>query len=131
MALGWDPAASAFWSGAFQQAALTRPLWTDTVSVMNLGIIGGAVMASAASGRFASHEPSTPMSVVAVMLGGLMMGYGARLAYGCNIGAFFSGVASASLHGWLWILCAVPGNYVGIGLRGLLRLDGRRAASPA
>jgi hypothetical protein len=35
-----------------------------------------------------------------------MMGYGARLAYGCNIGAYFSGVASASLHGWLWFVLA-------------------------
>ncbi len=130
--LGWDPATSAFWSGAFQQVALARPIWSDTVSVMNIGIIGGAVMASALSGRFATHAPSTPLSVLAVVLGGLMMGYGARLAYGCNIGAFFSGVASTSLHGWLWILCAVPGNYVGIGLRGLLRLDqGQQAASPA
>jgi len=30
-----------------------------------------------------------------------MLGYGARLAYGCNIGAYFSGIASASVHGWL------------------------------
>ena len=51
------------------------------------------------------------------VLGGLMLGYGARLAYGCNIGAFFSGVASTSLHGWVWILFAVIGNVVGVRLR--------------
>ena len=50
------------------------------------------------------------------------MGYGARLAFGCNIGAFFSGVASTSLHGWLWILCAVPGNILGARLRPLFGL---------
>jgi hypothetical protein len=44
------------------------------------------------------------------------------LAYGCNIGAFFSGVASGSLHGWVWILCAVAGNLIGIRLRPLFRL---------
>ena len=30
------------------------------------------------------------------------MGYGARIAFGCNIGAYFGGIASFSLHGWLW-----------------------------
>ena len=30
------------------------------------------------------------------------MGWGARLGFGCNIGAFVGGVASGSLHGWIW-----------------------------
>jgi uncharacterized membrane protein YedE/YeeE len=51
-----------------------------------------------------------------------MMGYGARLAYGCNIGAFFSGIASSSLHGWVWIAAAALGTVVGIRLRPLFRL---------
>jgi len=45
------------------------------------------------------------------------MGYGARIAYGCNIGAFFSGVASTSLHGWVWIVAALGGNVIGVRLR--------------
>ena len=45
------------------------------------------------------------------------MGYGARIAFGCNIGAFFSGVASTSLHGWLWIATALAGTWIGIHLR--------------
>ncbi|OYX17836.1 MAG: hypothetical protein B7Z09_05760 [Brevundimonas diminuta] len=50
------------------------------------------------------------------------MGYGSRIAYGCNIGAFLSGVASSSLHGWLWIIMALPGNWLGIKLRRQLGL---------
>ena len=42
-------------------------------------------------------------SLAAAIIGGLLLGYGARIAYGCNIGAFFSGIASGSLHGWLWL----------------------------
>jgi hypothetical protein len=41
-----------------------------------------------------------------------MMGYGAWLAFGCNVGAYFSGIASTSLHGWLWIACALLGTAV-------------------
>ena len=40
-----------------------------------------------------------PLSLAAAVIGGLLLGYGARLAFGCNIGAFFSGVVSGSLHG--------------------------------
>jgi hypothetical protein len=42
------------------------------------------------------------------------MGFGATLSYGCNVGAFFSGIASGSLHGWLWIVFAVFGNIVAL-----------------
>mgnify|MGYP000591478547 CR=1 FL=1 len=42
-------------------------------------------------------------------LGGVLMGYGARIAFGCNVGAFFSGIASGSLHDWLWFLAALAG----------------------
>lgn len=56
-----------------------------------------------------------------------MMGYGARLAYGCNIGAYFSGVASASLHDWLWFVLAFLGSIVGIWLRPLFGLPVERA----
>ena len=119
--MGWDPAASAFWAG---RAALGRPVLADTTSAMNLGIVLGAFAAAALAGRFRLRIAGfAPRALAAAVLGGLVMGYGARLAYGCNIGAFFSGVASSSLHGWLWILAAIPGNLVGVRLRPLFGLD--------
>ena len=56
-------------------------------------------------------------SLVAAVIGGLLLGYGSRLAYGCNIGAYFSGIASGSLHGWLWLIAAFAGNAVGVRIR--------------
>jgi hypothetical protein len=64
-------------------------------------------------------------SLMAAIIGGLLMGYGARIAYGCNIGAFFSGVASLSLHGWLWIVCALAGSVLGVRWRPLFGLSNR------
>jgi len=32
---------------------------------------------------------ATTGALVAAVIGGLLMGYGARLGFGCNIGAFF------------------------------------------
>lgn len=44
------------------------------------------------------------------------MGHGARIEFGSNIGAIFSGAASLSLHGWLWIVAALAGTWVGVRL---------------
>jgi hypothetical protein len=57
-----------------------------------------------------------------------MLGYEARVAYGCNIGAYFSGVASGSLHGWLWLAAAFARNVAGSRLRPLFGLSGRTYA---
>jgi hypothetical protein len=51
------------------------------------------------------------------------MGVGARLGFGCNIGAFVGGVASGSLHGWVWFAAALGGCAVGIRLRPLFGLS--------
>jgi hypothetical protein len=64
-----------------------------------------------------------PRLVAASLIGGLLLGYGARIAYGCNIGALFSGIASTSLHGWLWGGAAILGTPAGARLRTLLRPD--------
>lgn len=122
-ALGWDPSASDFWNAPFQRHALEAPVLADDTSVMNLGIVTGALLAAALAGRFAPSLRVPARSLAAAAIGGLLMGYGARIAYGCNIGAFFSGVASTSLHGWLWIAAALPGVWVGVRLRPLFGLQ--------
>lgn len=114
---GWDPASSAFWSAPFQREALAAGVLADVTSLMNIGILIGALAAAALAGRFAPRLQFTPRLLAAAVIGGLVLGYGARVAFGCNIGAFFSGVASTSLHGWLWIAAALPGNVIGVRLR--------------
>lgn len=131
MALGWDPAASAFWTGGFPENALANSILDDTTSVMDIGIMLGAFAAAGLAGRFAPVWRIPWRAAAAALLGGLLMGYGARLAYGCNIGAFFSGVASTSLHGWLWIVCALMGVWIGVRLRPLFGLEVERPTGSA
>ncbi len=116
-ALGWDPATSAFWSDDWTRTALRQSVLASTTSVSNIGIVLGAFLAAALAGALRLSWRIGWRPLLAAMVGGLLMGYGARLAYGCNIGAFFSGVASTSLHGWAWIAMAIPGSVVGIRLR--------------
>jgi hypothetical protein len=120
-ALGWDASAYPFWQGG-TGIALARSVFGDVTAVMNFGILLGACMAAAATGRFSFQWRYPPRAWVSALIGGLLMGYGSRIAYGCNVGAFFSGVASQSLHGWLWVAAALPGCAVGIRLNRRFRL---------
>ncbi len=117
MGLGWQPASSAFWRDRTQREALDSGVLDDTTSMMDLAIMLGALCAASMAGRFAPRWKVRWPSLGAALLGGVAIGYGARIAYGCNIGAFVSGVASGSLHGWLWIAAALPGTWLGIRLR--------------
>jgi uncharacterized membrane protein YedE/YeeE len=121
-ALGWNPADDPFWSAPFQSDALASGVLSDVTSVMDIGLVLGAAGAAMLARRFAPIWRIQVPSLAAAILGGLAMGYGARLAYGCNIGAFFSGVASTSLHGWLWIVAALIGSWIGVRLRPLFGL---------
>lgn len=117
--LGWEPGTDGFWSADFQRDALDASVFADVTSVMDFGIVAGAFAAASIAGGFRPRLDPSPGAVIAAALGGLAMGYGARIAFGCNVGAFFSGVASTSLHGWLWIAAALPGSWVGLKLRPL------------
>ena len=115
--LGVDVGSWVFWQGAANAKALAAPVWQDITSVMDIGIVLGALLAAGLAGRFAPNLRIPTRSLVAAVIGGLLLGYGSRLAYGCNIGAYFSGIASGSLHGWLWLVAAFIGNGVGVRLR--------------
>ncbi len=123
-AFGADVASWPYWQQTSRAPSLAGSVFEDITSIMNFGILLGALMAAGIAGRFAPVWRLPARSLLAAVIGGLLLGYGARLAYGCNIGAFFGGVASASLHGWVWFVVAFIGNGVGMRLRPLFRLDG-------
>lgn len=122
-ALGWDdPAFWPFWEDPTRAEAILRPLLAERTTAMDLGLIAGAMLAAVLAGRFAPRLLLPPRQALASILGGLLLGYGAVMASGCNISAYVGGIASGSLHGWAWILPALAGNWLGIRLRPLFQL---------
>lgn len=127
VALGADLSASAFWAAPGNAARLEASILTDVTSLTNIGLILGAyLVANWRDGGLSQALPKLPMRAwVAVVIAGLLLGYSARLAFGCNVGAFFSGISTGSLHGWAWFAAAFAGSVVGVRLRPTLGLEGR------
>jgi len=123
MALGGDPSSWAYWSGGYPAKALSSSVLADTTSIMNFGIIIGALLASSLAGKFAPPGSIKRNRLASAIIGGLLLGYGARLAFGCNIGALLGGISSGSLHGWLWLVSAFIGGIIGVRIRVLMKLD--------
>ncbi|QKF50621.1 YeeE/YedE family protein [Pseudomonas graminis] len=126
--LGVDVGSWPFWQLPANAKALAAPVWEDITTVMDIGIMLGAAVAAGLAGRFAPSLKIPTRSLIAAVIGGLLLGYGSRLAYGCNIGAYFSGIASGSLHGWLWLVAAFAGNAVGVRIRPVFFEGERRPA---
>lgn len=116
LSLGWDAVGDPFWGVAPHASRLAEPLLADVTSVTNLGLIYGALAASRWNGPADFKLPSN-RRLIAACVAGLVMGYSSRLAFGCNVGAYLGGIASASVHGWVWFAFAFIGSIYGVRLR--------------
>lgn len=117
-----------YWLQPGRESALSDPLTADINTLMNVGVILGALIAAALAGKLSLQWRMPLLNWLAALLGGLMLGYGATIAFGCNIGAYFGGIVSGSLHGWLWLVCAFVGSLVGTRVRPLFQLSNETAA---
>lgn len=95
------------------QATLNGGFLKDPGTMRNLGIIFGALMATLLASQFKIKKLKSWKQVIAAVLGGLLMGYGARIGFGCNIGALYSGISSLSLSGWVYALFLFFGAIIG------------------
>lgn len=115
--LGVNLSDDAFWGVAPHAARLTEPVLWDITSLTNIGLLFGTMAAS----RWTNPDPAksrlTGRQWAVGLTAGLVLGYSARMAFGCNIGGFLGGVASASLHGWVWFAMAFLGSVLGVRLR--------------
>jgi len=120
---GGDLSGYDYWQNASWAKALAAPVLKHSTSVMNIGLVMGIWWAAKVSDKMSVSYKASGILIFRLILGGLLLGYGARLASGCNIGAYFSGIASGSLHGWAWFLVAGVGNWIGFKLKNSVLAD--------
>jgi uncharacterized membrane protein YedE/YeeE len=87
--------------------------FNDPATMIDVGLIFGALVSTLLASQFKVKNVKSTRQIYAAILGGLLMGFGARLSFGCNIGALFSGVPSMSLHGWVFMVFIFLGAMVG------------------
>jgi hypothetical protein len=122
----WD-----YWGISVNESMLQLGLLEDVTSLMNIAFILGATWAQISLIKSALKKSKTSIKAIPkqlylsalTLLGGFLMGYGAVIGLGCNIGGFIAAVLSGSVHGWAWIFTALLGTLVGVQLRGVLRIE--------
>ena len=127
-ALGADLSGSPFWAAPINAERLGSSILTDYTSLTNIGMMAGAAWLSI-SRLGALDQPVPPLPIrawVAAAVSGLVLGYSSRLAFGCNVGALYSGIATGSLHGWAWFAAAFAGSIAGIRLRPWFGMEPRQ-----
>lgn len=87
--------------------------WRNPALWMSVGIIFGAMAMALLNKEFKFKLPKGEL-IAWGLFGGLFMGLGARIALGCNIGAFFIRVAGGDPGGWLFGVGMVMGAFAGV-----------------
>ena len=107
--LGWDNTHNIFFG---YTEGIPNPLF-NLAGWMSISLIGGAMVMALLQGEFKLKKPTWELATWAV-IGGALMGIGARLGLGCNIGAFFVRTANGDASGWLFGLGMTGGAWVGV-----------------
>ena len=99
--------------GAADQIIIDPHLYST--SVLNFGLIVGSMAAAMFARQFAVRI--APLrELIKGLVGGALMGIGSSLAFGCNIGGFFSATSALSLSGPTMMLGLLIGAVIGLKL---------------
>jgi uncharacterized membrane protein YedE/YeeE len=107
--LGWDNTHNIFFG---LENGIPNPLF-NLAGWMSVSLIGGAAVMALLNDEFKWKRPSFELAAWAIG-GGFLMGVGARLGLGCNVGAFFVRTANGDASGWLFGLGMVGGAWIGV-----------------
>lgn len=105
--------------------------------VMIIGMFFGALICALWAGNVSLRWPTSKRRLVQGLIGGVIAGFGARLAMGCNLAAFFTGIPMFSVHAWAFMFATVLGAWFGVKisllpfLRVPLKVGGKAAALPS
>ncbi len=94
---------------------LKKSVWYNTGSVIGLGLIGGAFISACLGGQFAFRFPPV-REYVKAMIAGVLMGIGAALAGGCNVGGMYNAIGNLAANGFAMWIGLIPGALFGLWL---------------
>lgn len=86
---------------------------TSTNSILTIGLLWGAFASALLSKQFALRM-APPLELAKGLVGGILMGVGAAMAGGCNVGGFYTALSALSLSGVAMMIGLFIGAYLGI-----------------
>ena len=81
--------------------------------MMIIGMFGGCFAAALWANNGKQRFPRSRIRILQAVAGGIIAGFGARLAMGCNLAAFFTGIPQFSLHAWFFAIATAIGTWFG------------------
>ncbi|MFK0412678.1 selenium metabolism membrane protein YedE/FdhT [Campylobacter coli] len=100
----------------YQKQNLNGTPLTRTDGIMLIGMFIGCLVAALLANKVKFRLPASNIRIFQAIVGGILSGYGARLAFGCNLANFFTGLPYFSLHTWFFGVFMVLGIYLGVKL---------------
>lgn len=89
-------------------------LLNDGGTVRNIGMFFGCAIAFLLAGRYNLNFKFRFKDALWFALGGIMLGFGSRFAFGCNIGAMYSAITNFSISGWVFLVSMALGGYIAL-----------------
>lgn len=120
--------------GYFQLIGMQGTPLTRIDGVMIIGMFAGCLSAALWANNVKLRLPRHRIRVAQALAGGIIAGFGARLAMGCNLAAFFTGIPQFSLHAWFFAIATAIGSLAGarVGMLPVFRIPVRlQKAGPA
>jgi len=90
-----------------------KQILQNSGSIIGIGFVGGAFMSAALGNQFALRFPPLREFAKAI-IAGILMGVGAALAGGCNVGGFYNAIGNLSASGFAMWLGLVLGAVAGL-----------------
>ncbi len=112
----WSSHVDAVSTFAAMGAGDRNPLDHASVFLL-LGTFGGGMLSAWLNGRmkveiFKGARITNVQRLIVALIGGIIMGYGARFARGCTSGQALSGGAVLSLGSWAFMFSVFIGGYI-------------------
>ncbi|MEZ0329049.1 MAG: YeeE/YedE thiosulfate transporter family protein [Dissulfuribacterales bacterium] len=101
-----------FYGIGFYTEMPDHPLY-HSGSMMDMGLLAGAWISAVLAREFAFRVPPM-LEIWKGLIAGIFMGLGATLAFGCNVGGFYSAIQNLSASGFTMMIGLIAGVVVGL-----------------
>ncbi|NSL52509.1 selenium metabolism membrane protein YedE/FdhT [Calidifontibacillus erzurumensis] len=98
----------------FNLVKMDGTTFTRTDGWIIIGMFAGALITVLLGKNFKIRIPQQKRRLVQGFIGGIIAGFGARMALGCNLAAFFTGIPQFSFHSWIFMVTTGIGTYIGV-----------------